>query len=41
VKHASFDIDKAVTYWLEGAKYEMGATEDILTTGQEIDLSDV
>jgi HEPN domain-containing protein len=34
VKRANFDIEKAVAYWLEGAKYDMGTAEDILTTGR-------
>jgi len=29
-----FDIDKAIAYWYEGAKYDMGTAVDILPTGR-------
>ena len=32
-KH-SFDIDKTVAYWKEGADYDMGAAADIFATGR-------
>jgi HEPN domain-containing protein len=34
VKKAQFDVDKAVAYWFEGAKYDIGTAEDILGTGR-------
>ena len=34
MRHANFDIDKTVSYWAEGARYDMGTAEDILSTGR-------
>ena len=34
MRHTPFDINKTISYWLEGAKYDMGTAEDIITTGR-------